>query len=147
MPHKVVIVDDDAIIRSLFEKFFSDTCSLFAAEEGQAALKLIKDEKPDLVFLDIDMPGISGLEVLRQLKEAGLAPIVWMLTGKVQLEVITEAMNLGAAGYLTKPFDVVKIREILNSVLTPGVEKPSARPWVVKRKGKQDPGKSDPEKP
>jgi len=147
MSGKIVIVDDDAIIRSLFQKFFSDAFQLFAAAEGYSALKLIKGEKPDLVFLDIDMPGLSGLDVLRNIKEAGLTPVVWMLTGKGQLEVITEAINLGAAGYLTKPFEVAKIRKIVDSILTPGAEKPSDRPWVVKRSGKPGPGKSGQENP
>jgi DNA-binding response OmpR family regulator len=89
---------------------------------------------------------MSGLKVLRLMKEAGLAPIIWMLTGKEELEVITEAITLGAAGYLTKPFDVDKIRGILNSVLTPGAGKPSDRPWVVKKSANQG-GQPGPEKP
>ena len=147
MRQKVVIVDDDAIIRSLFEKTFSDACQIFAAAEGQGALALIKSEKPDLVFLDIDMPGITGLDVLRQVKEAGLAPIVWMLTGNEKLDIITEALSLGAAGYLTKPFEVEVIKEILNSLLTPGAGKPSARSWTVKGESPRDPGESGTEKP
>ncbi|MDO8803113.1 MAG: response regulator [Elusimicrobiota bacterium] len=134
MRHKVVIVDDDAAIRSLFENAFSGICQLFAAAEGQAALELIKGEKPDLVFLDIDMPGVSGLEVLRLMKESGAVSIVWMLTGNEKLEIITEAISLGAAGYLTKPFEVARIRGILDSVSMPGTGKRSAKPWRVKRK-------------
>ncbi|OGR98562.1 MAG: hypothetical protein A2016_00555 [Elusimicrobia bacterium GWF2_62_30] len=141
MSCKVMIVDDDVIIRSLFEKSFCDSCQLVIAAEGATALEMIKKDKPDLLFLDIDMPGISGMEVLRLLKASGTMPIIWMLTGNEKLEIITEAINLGAAGYLTKPFDQKKIKEILDNVLTPEAEKTSARPWSVKRKGGQEPEK------
>ena len=94
MRHKVMIVDDDAVIRSLFVNAFSEICSLFAAVNGQAALELIKAEKPDLVFLDIEMPGISGLDVLRNLKETGHKP--W------RLRLSHQAFRAGkGAGYST----------------------------------------------
>jgi len=139
MKNKVLIVDDDAAIRTLFENTFSDACRIFSAAEGEAALELIDREKPDLVFLDIEMPGISGLEVLRRIKKSGLAPVVWMLTGKEELAVITEAISLGASGYLTKPFELPRLRTILEAVLLPGSDKHSARPWDVRRKN--NPGK------
>ncbi len=139
MRHKVMIEDDDAVIRSLFVNAFSEICSLFAAVNGQAALELIKAEKPDLVFLDIEMPGISGLDVLRNLKETGHKPSVWMLTGKEELEVITEAISLGASGYLTKPFELERVRGIvLSHVSVPEARKRSVKPWTVKRKGGPD---------
>ncbi len=147
MQHKVVIVDDDAGIRRLFENTFSDIGRILSAADGEAGLELIKLEKPELVFLDIDMPGISGLEVLRLIKEAGLASVVWMLTGKEELSVITEAINLGASGYLTKPFEIVKVRGILRSVIMPEAGKNSDRPWRVKRKGGRDPGQQGKGKP
>jgi len=142
MRYKVIIVDDDAVIRSLFENAFSGICSLFAAVNGQAALELIKAEKPDLVFLDIEMPGISGLDVLRRLEETGHKPAVWMLTGKEELEVITEALSLGASGYLTKPFEIARVRGIvLGHVSPPEARKRSVKSWAVKRKGGPGPGK------
>lgn len=143
MPPKVVIVDDDANIRELFENAFSASCQVFSAAEGQAALELIRGDKIDLVFLDITMPGLSGLDVLRIIKQSGPEPVVWMLTGNEELEVITEAIGLGAAGYLTKPVNITKIREIFNSVLKPDSGKSRGRPWVVKRqKGTERPGRS-----
>jgi len=133
MRRKVIIVDDDAAVRRLFEAAFSSTFLLLAASGGQAGLELIKKEKPDLVFLDIDMPDVSGLDVLRLLKESGLAAVVWMLTGQEKLEVITEAIGLGASGYITKPFEIGKIREILNSALLPEEGMRSAKAWQVKK--------------
>lgn len=143
MLYKVIIADDDAVIRSLFANAFSDICRLFAAVDGQAALELIKGEEPDLVFLDIEMPGISGLDVLRLLKETGHKPVVWMLTGKEELEIITEAISLGASGYLTKPFEIERVRGIvLNHVSAPEARKRSVKSWEVKRKSGPKPRKS-----
>lgn len=142
MLYKVVIVDDDAVIRSLFVNAFSDICRVFSAVDGRAALELIEAEKPDLVFLDIEMPGISGLDLLRLLKEAGHKPVIWMLTGKEELEVITEALGLGAAGYLTKPFEIERVRGIvLNHVSAPEARKRSVKSWAVKRKNGTKPRK------
>lgn len=142
MLYKVMIVDDDAVIRSLFTNAFSDICRVFSAVDGQAALELVKAEKPDLVFLDIEMPGVSGLDFLRLLKETGHKPVIWMLTGKEELEVIKEALSLGASGYLTKPFEIERVRGIvLNHVSAPEARKRSVKSWAVKRKGGPAPRK------
>jgi len=148
MLYKVMIVDDEAVIRSLFANAFPDICRLFSAVDGQAALELIKAENPDLVFLDIEMPGVSGLDLLRLLKESGPMPVIWMLTGKEELEVITEALSLGASGYLTKPFEMERVRGIvLNHVPRQEARKRSVKSWAVKRKGGPEPGKPAPKKP
>ena len=136
MRYKVIIVDDDAVIRSLFENAFSGICSLFAAVNGQAALELIKAEKPDLVFLDINMPGISGIETLKLIKASGVPSVIWMLTGVEDLSVVMKTLGMGASGYITKPFDVEKLRRVVLNAVTDleGEEKPSDKPWTVKRK-------------
>lgn len=141
MRHKFVIADDDGVIRSLFRNAFSDSYSLFTAADGEIALDIIKAEKPGLVFLDVEMPGLSGLEVLRRMKVLKLKAVVWMITGNEELEIITEALKLGAAGYLTKPFELGKIRGILRSVLVGEPKKSSARSWTVKKGKSPKPGK------
>ncbi|PIU20014.1 MAG: two-component system response regulator [Elusimicrobia bacterium CG08_land_8_20_14_0_20_59_10] len=137
MNPKILIVDDDENIRTVLSKAFPGDYTVSTAPDGEAALELIKSGKPDLVFLDIAMPGLSGFDVLARIKEAGLSPVVWMLTGEDELEIALKALDLGAAGYQTKPFDVVKLREIAADVVsTEGGKKkhlPGDKPWSVKK--------------
>lgn len=139
MQHKILIVDDEENIRFVIKEAFSHSYQVFTAAEGLAAMEIIKKEKPTLVFLDIKMPGVSGMDVLRLVKEAGLSPVIWMLTGDEDLEVALKTLKMGASGYLTKPFEIKKIRDIvLNTVL--GSEQKEQRdtrgdkPWRVKKK-------------
>ena len=139
MQHKILIVDDEENIRFVIKEAFSNVYQVFTASEGLAALEIIKKERPTLVLLALKMPGISGLKVLSMVKEAGLSPVIWMLTGEEDLEVALKALKMGASGYLTKPFEIKKIRDIVLSVVTGSEQKEQHdtrgdRPWTVKKK-------------
>ncbi len=136
MLHKILIVDDEENVRFVLEKAFSGAYRTFTASEGLSAVEIIKKERPTIVFLDMKMPGISGLEVLQLVKETGLAPVIWMLTGEDDLDVALETLKLGASGYLTKPFDIEKIREIILNAIQGAERKgrPDAqddKPWKI----------------
>jgi len=138
MQHKILIVDDEENIRFVIKEAFSQSYQVFTASEGQTALEIIKKERPTLVFLDVKMPGISGLEVLGLVKEAGLSPVIWMLTGEEDLDVAMKTLKMGATGYLTKPFEVKKIRDIVVNTILGSEEKEhhdtkGDRPWRVKK--------------
>ncbi len=138
MQHKILIVDDEDHIRFVIKEAFSHAYQVFTASEGLAAVEIIKKERPTLVFLDIKMPGISGLEVLRLVKEAGLSPVIWMLTGEEDLDIALTTLNMGASGYLTKPFDIKKIRDIVLNVIVDSQKEQhdpqGDKPWRVKKK-------------
>ncbi|MDO8803080.1 MAG: response regulator [Elusimicrobiota bacterium] len=136
MQHKILIVDDSDNIRFAFKAAFAAEYAVFTAAEGLGAIELIKTERPDLVFLDIDMPGISGVETLKLIKATGIPTIIWMLTGVEDLTVVMQTLTMGATGYITKPFDVDNLRRVvLNAVADLEVGKPpSDKPWTVKRK-------------
>ena len=136
MRHKILIVDDSDNIRATFAAAFSADYSVLTAPEGLVAVELVKTERPDLVFLDINMPGISGIETLKLIKASGVPSVIWMLTGVEDLSVVMKTLGMGASGYITKPFDVEKLRRVvLNAVTDLEVEeKPSDKPWTVKRK-------------
>lgn len=140
MKHKVLIADDDDSIRRLIQRVFSDQIVLTAAD-GQAALLLIAAERPALVILDLNMPLLGGLDVLRALKGAVAAPLCIMLTGNEELETAHKALELGAASYMTKPFDTGEIRNVVLSALEQKEEgkKISASPWRVKKSGSKPP--------
>jgi len=138
MQHKILIVDDEESIRFVIKEAFSHAYQVFTAAEGLAAMEIMKKERPTLVFLDMKMPGLSGLEVLQLVKEAGLSPVIWMLTGEEDLEVAVKTLKMGAAGYLTKPFEVKKIRDIVLNTITGSEQKEhhdtqGDRPWRVKK--------------
>jgi len=141
MRHKILIVDDSDNIRATFAAAFSADYAVLTASEGLAAVELVKAERPDLVFLDINMPGISGIETLKLIKAAGVPAIIWMLTGVEDLTIVMKTLTMGASGYITKPFEVENLRRVvLNAVADlEGNKKPSDKPWTVKRK-EEEPG-------
>lgn len=136
MKHKILIVDDSDNIRVTVRLAFQGDYTVIAAADGHAAVELVKKERPDFVFLDIEMPGMGGVEALKLIKESGVPAVIWMLTGVEDLTVVMKTLTMGASGYITKPFEVESLRRVvLNAIVDlEGEEKPSARPWTVKKK-------------
>jgi two-component system, OmpR family, alkaline phosphatase synthesis response regulator PhoP len=123
MDAKVLIVDDEMHIRTLIEQTLEDLedegVELLTAGNGAEALELIKEEKPNLVFLDVMMPKMNGFDVCNAIKhELGLKDVyVVMLTAKGQEFDKQRGAEVGADIYITKPFDpdelLDKAREVL----------------------------------
>ena len=139
MKHKILIVDDEENILLVVKEAFVGKYEVLTANAGPAALEIIKREKPAFIFLDIKMPGMSGLEVLDQVKYTGVDTIVWMLTGEEDLEVAASTLESGARGYITKPFDIEVIRNVVLTALqdlnkTDSQRSSNDKPWHVKRK-------------
>ena len=120
---KILIVDDEAHIRMLIEQTLEELedegVEFFTAENGEMALEVISEEKPDLIFLDVMMPKLNGMEVCRRVKqEMGLSDIyIVLLTAKGQESDRQKGLDVGADVYMTKPFDpellLEKAREVL----------------------------------
>jgi DNA-binding response OmpR family regulator len=125
MPGKILIVDDEIHIRMLLEQTLEDLeeehgVTILTAANGQQGLTLIKQEKPDIVFLDIMMPKLNGYEVCRKIKEmpelSHRLSIV-LLTAKGQEIDRKQGLELGAKLYMTKPFDPDEVLETARSLL------------------------------
>jgi two-component system alkaline phosphatase synthesis response regulator PhoP len=124
MEQKLLIVDDEAHIRMLIgqalEELEDEDVSFFTAENGEQALQIIREENPQLVFLDVMMPKMNGMEVCRKVKkELGLNDVfIVLLTAKGQELDRQKGLEVGADLYMTKPFDpeviLNKAREVLN---------------------------------
>lgn len=124
MEQKLLIVDDEAHIRILIEQTLEELedegVSFFTAENGEEALELIQKENPSLVFLDVMMPKMNGMEVCKRVKQdLGLKNIyIVLLTAKGQELDRQRGQEVGADLYMTKPFDpetlLTKAREVLN---------------------------------
>ena len=123
MIKKVLIVDDEAHIRMLIEQTLEELedegVEFFTAENGEDALALISEEKPRLVFLDVMMPKMNGMEVCRRVKKELLLDDVYivLLTAKGQEIDRLKGQEVGADVYLTKPFDPETLLDKARTVL------------------------------
>jgi len=110
---KILVVDDDAGVRESLRMVLKQQYEPVLAVSGEEALAAVTEARPDLVLLDVLMPGIDGLEVLERLKaEDGQIPVV-MLTATKTVKTAVTAMKLGAFDYVTKPFDVEELLIII----------------------------------
>ncbi len=108
---KILIVDDEYLIRwSLSENLQKEGYRCVTAETGEEGLETFRAEAPDLVLLDIKLPGIDGIQVLQQIKEVDQETPVIMITATTQVDVAVKAMKLGAYDYVSKPFDLTEIQ-------------------------------------
>ncbi len=103
----VLVVEDDDVFRSRLARAFADRgFEVREAADGETAVRLARDETPEYVVVDLRMPGISGLDVVRELKVLDPTTVVVVLTGYGSIATALEAVRLGAKHYLTKPADV-----------------------------------------
>ncbi|ADC49461.1 MULTISPECIES: response regulator [Alkalihalophilus] len=116
--HKVLVVDDQYGIRVLLSEILQkDGYQLYQAANGVQALKVVEEESPDLVLLDMKIPGMDGLEILRRIKEKHEEVQVIMMTAYGELNLINEAMQLGAITHFAKPFDIDDVRKVIKDHL------------------------------
>ncbi len=103
---KILIVDDNEINREICEEILCDDYQLAVAQDGESALEVARGFEPDLVLLDVMMPGISGIEVCRQLRQSVRPWVkIIMVSAKSLVEDRLEGFDAGADDYVTKPFD------------------------------------------
>jgi two-component system response regulator (stage 0 sporulation protein F) len=115
---KVLIVDDQYGIRVLLHEVLDkEGYTIFQAPNGVTALEIVKNEKPDLVLLDMKIPGMDGLEILRHIRLIEPDTKVIMMTAYGELDLIKEATVLGAITHFTKPFDIDELRQAVNQQL------------------------------
>lgn len=115
---KLLLIDDETDVQYSFQRIFDGSeIELTTASSGEEGLKLIPKVKPDLVLMDIRMGGINGLETLRRIRQMDSKLLVILMTAYGTTQTAIEAMKLGAYDYLLKPFDVVKLKEIVGNAL------------------------------
>ncbi len=141
MAYSILVVDDEALtLRTISRALREEGFEVLVAMSGEEALQVFSTEKPDLMLLDVVLPGIDGIEVLRHIKRDNPAAIVVMMSAYHMVERAVEAMKLGAYDYLVKPFhlaDMVNTIRRATEMLTLRVR---VRDTVESAKGRYDVG-------
>ena len=116
---KILIVDDEPnIVMTLEYTFKKNNFEVFIARDGQEALDILENQLPDIIILDVMMPGVlSGLHVCRALKSRPLPPKVILLSARGRSEDLDAGMRAGAEAYLVKPFGPMQLIESIGQEL------------------------------
>ena len=115
--HLVLVVDDEpAIVRLVRTKLTADGYAVITAERGEQALAVLEDERPDLIVLDLMMPGIDGFETLRRIRGQSQVPVI-MLTARAGDADRLKGFAGGADDYVTKPFNPDELAARITAVL------------------------------
>ena len=111
---KLLVVDDEKGITDPLKEFFERRgFAVTAVNNGEQALEALKKDKPDIVFLDIVMKGMSGIEVLKHIKSVDKNIKVIMLTIHEEKDIIEQTQQSGADEYITKPFRIDYLEEVV----------------------------------
>lgn len=121
---RILVIDDEASIRRLLQVILEGAGhAVLAADDASHGLHALAVEKPDLLILDLGLPGLDGLEALRRLREWSQIPVL-VLSARANSTDKVKALDLGADDYLTKPFDapelLSRIRALLRRIAPPG---------------------------
>ncbi|MEA3522418.1 MAG: response regulator [Campylobacterota bacterium] len=114
-----MVVEDEVVanelLSSTFKNFFSEVTSSF---NGKDALKLYKENAPDIVFVDIIMPEMDGIELSRRIKEINPDQIIIVISASNDIQKISESIEIGVNSFVQKPIDTKKIIDLLDSITT-----------------------------
>lgn len=114
---RILVVDNELAQREVIGLALKDKYSVATAGGAKEAFKYMADNSVDLVLLDIEMPGISGITALEEIKKRHPDTEVVMVTACATVENVRRAIRLGAFGFLAKPFDITELIEIVDKAL------------------------------
>ncbi|HKB50418.1 MAG TPA: response regulator transcription factor [Solirubrobacterales bacterium] len=121
MAERVLIVEDDAPVRRMLERSLgAEGFEVRSTADGGAALAMAEDSAPDLVVLDVAMPGLTGIDVCRRLRDKGLTGGVLMLTARDAIEDRVRGLDAGADDYMAKPFAIDEVVARLHALTRRG---------------------------
>ncbi|MCP4023365.1 MAG: response regulator [Desulfobacteraceae bacterium] len=111
---KILVIDDEKPTLSMFKLFLTAYgYEVYTAEDGEKGLSMFEELRPQIVFTDIKMPGIDGLEVVRRIRKTGIDAQVIIITGHGDMETAVKALDLDASDFINKPVE----RQALNAAL------------------------------
>ena len=110
----ILVVDDEASIRDALKQLFEyEGHKVALASDGIEALAFLEESRPDLIFLDVKMPGLDGLEVLKRIRDRDSAALVVMISGHGTIDTAVDATRKGAYDFLEKPLDSDRLLQSL----------------------------------
>lgn len=119
--YKIMLADDEGIVidslRFIIEKEFGDQCQIESAKTGRSVIELAEHFRPDIAFMDIQMPGINGIEAMREIRQNNANTIFIVMSAYDKFDYAKEAINLGVLEYLNKPVEKGKIIEVLRRAM------------------------------
>lgn len=114
----ILVVDDQlGVRRLLYETFREEQHEVVMAANGKEALKNLEDFKPDLILMDMKMPGMNGIDTLRQIRSFNKEVGVIMMTAYGDAQNMEQARELGVLHYMSKPFDLFELRDHVREIL------------------------------
>jgi len=114
----ILIVDDDKSVRYSLKRMMEGDFSILTAQNGDEALNQFKENRPDLVIMDIRMPGRNGIDVLKEMKSIDPKSLVIIMTAYGTTETAIEAMKYGAFDYILKPFPIPQMKGLIEKALS-----------------------------
>ena len=119
--YRVLLADDEGIVRDslkmIIEKNFPGECDIEMARTGRDVIEMAEEFRPDIVFMDIQMPGINGIEAIREIKKVNQTAEFIVLSAYDKFDYAKEAVNLGVLEYMTKPFEKTTICTVLKRAI------------------------------
>ena len=118
MGEKVLVVDDEFEIRDVLSRFLTEEgYEIILASNGEEALELVERENPQVILLDIWMPGFSGIETCKKLKENEKTRFIPVIVATALWDTYAEAVEAGAEDFVTKPFNLTELSHRVESIL------------------------------
>lgn len=120
--YRVLLADDEGImlesLKNIIKKNFGNNCEIACAKTGRAVVELAESFRPDIAFMDIQMPGINGIQAIREIRKFNMVTKFVIITAYDKFDYAKEAINLGVIEYLTKPVNRRTVVEVLERAMT-----------------------------
>ncbi|NLV17365.1 MAG: response regulator [Syntrophomonadaceae bacterium] len=118
MKNRVLVVDDQKGIRRLLEELFTkEGYAVSLANDGRDCVEKVKLSVPDIILMDMKMPNMNGLEASREVIRYNASIPIIMMTAYGEMEVVQKALEAGVRKYVTKPFDIIELRNLVEEIL------------------------------
>jgi two-component system response regulator (stage 0 sporulation protein F) len=118
MKGKILIVDDQKGVRRLLEELFKkEGWDVNVASDGQEAINKVEEGLPDIILMDVKMPNMNGLEASQIILQAHSRVPIIMMTAYGEIEVVKKALEAGVRKCITKPFDIIILRDMVNNLI------------------------------
>jgi DNA-binding NtrC family response regulator len=114
---RVLVVDDNQVILDILKQFLGRGYTVEVVGNASLALASVVQKTPDAILLDVRMPGVDGLSLLKSLRDMGVQTPIFVMTGYDSTQVAIEALEKGATGYLPKPFDLIHLDRLIAHAL------------------------------